>query len=1188
MTEQEQLGNEEALIKETITYVKTENDVEVSIAQLVEDPKLLSVENGRWTVDSRKKYAICLSEEFEQAVMSCTQHNAAEWVGFIVGNDVKWTNPENNRQMHILIAERAVIIGQARTGASAEIKQEAVEKWMDSDDESAMAFKTVFAKNRWQKIGWVHSHADLGTFWSKTDTDTMKDMRGVPMLLSIVYARDGNKKIERRIRVDKNDVLLGGKYNLFKDEIDDMFVISEAKIETLDDVPIEFQEKYKEILKNTNILNTTSHAKPGVSTYSNVATFQSSWYQRQRDKAGKFIQSTLTPAREAAQLSKHTIVDGNLSEKAKEEIIEFGNFHYSLPQAGRKNLSVADFFVLLDKSMVNEMKPDGLYKKWKMKDVVKSLDKQQILTIISFYKNSEVSVQLAMKAYHNFKEFTKRFAGALNSRLEKDSLLGVAVCSIAGDDWLSQIEASLVEKESIKLDIGSVEKTVEEVVKEIKPIPFMPSETFTDWTNWYMFLPKKYKADFFDTIFDCDQEIANYKKIAERIEYAILLEMRGDEEKYLSYAVAVYENLVNMWRKTSNRYREAYRNFYTSYFLNAFQPFFSKYTYYNEKDGCSLQKFLNALDEEYVKQFINDFIVSYETDEELEEFAKKYPKDISVYKQTFKCAICDIVWIAKADAESCEEECRKRGRTTSKTVIEIEAKDATAKKEKAPQSGSKTLLTDFSGSTTMAENIPLYSGDYIFGTTVKYYEGLNVCNLCGTLYDTQESAEVCAEQCADVLEDVKTFFLDKDGMYECSFCGEQFMEDEDALRHSDTCKENGTILSYLLYMMTDSGEEPLDVVKTVYEYHLSKGGTPAPFMEWMLDKGERERNIFTCEICGVEVEQSTNTRLKLMKAYMHENFCKLESKDAIKWVGTHFNCTLCTSSNYSTTASDLMQMHLFMRHGLYPTRKQIVELSTTTAVVRSSANVLLGETVNALLMDDGLCCKECGDMYIRPDSLLNHITKKHTGIVVYGEYQQWIEHDDNIELSLYGALPDKIVEKKKLPANVLSTDNINSYNGIFVCKHCELTAGGVSEMRKHLQEAHEIEMSTDEENIMLTYLAKYLEEAKTKQVADTFDWGEGADDLYMYENLDELFEEWLEERIGTGVSKTMCESCGEMFNESDSETENIYKCFIHEVDCMKLSIFDIESFVCSVCGTLYPSILEREVCEEQHFEGGQH
>jgi len=191
-------------------------------------------------------------------------------------------------------------------------------------------------------------------------------------------------------------------------------------------------------------------------------------------------------------------------------------------------------------------------------------------------------------------------------------------------------------------------------------------------------------------------------------------------------------------------------------------------------------------------------------------------------------------------------------------------------------------------------------------------------------------------------------------------------------------------------------------------------------------------------------------------------------------------------------------------------------------------------------------------------------------------------------LSLYGALPDKIVEKKKLPANVLSTDNINSYNGIFVCKHCELTAGGVSEMRKHLQEAHEIEMSTDEENIMLTYLAKYLEEAKTKQVADTFDWGEGADDLYMYENLDELFEEWLEERIGTGVSKTMCESCGEMFNESDSETENIYKCFIHEVDCMKLSIFDIESFVCSVCGTLYPSILEREVCEEQHFEGGQH
>ena len=163
MTEQKQTAKEEEKTKEEITYIVVEEEG-ISVEQLADDPEKLSIGDGRWVIDIPKKFAICLSEEFEQAVVSCTQHNKVEWGGFIVGHDIKWTNPENNRQIQILIAERAVILGQTRSGASFEIKADVVEKWMDSNAEDAMSFKTVYAKNRWKKIGWVHSHADLGVF----------------------------------------------------------------------------------------------------------------------------------------------------------------------------------------------------------------------------------------------------------------------------------------------------------------------------------------------------------------------------------------------------------------------------------------------------------------------------------------------------------------------------------------------------------------------------------------------------------------------------------------------------------------------------------------------------------------------------------------------------------------------------------------------------------------------------------------------------------------------------------------------------------------------------------------------------------------------------------------------------------------------------------------------------------------
>ena len=1165
MAEQKETTKVEEPTKEVITYIKTTTDEGVSVQQLAEDPSKLSIDDGRWVIDIPKKFAICLSEEFEQSAVSCTQLNKEEWGGFIVGHDIKWTNPDNQRQIRILIAERAIILGQTRTGASFEIKADVVDKWMSSDEDGDMAFMTVFGKNKWKKIGWVHSHGDLGVFWSTTDTDTMKDMRGVPMLLSMVYSRETGDKIDRCIRVDKNDGFFGGKFNMHKDKIEDTFVYNEGKVETIEDISEEIQEKYKQILNETVVISTTSHtAKTAKTTW---ATRGKTWYQQQADK---YRQTTLPAAASTTeQLSKHTIVVGNLSEKAKEEIVEFGNFHYNIPAKDRKSLSIADFFILLDGELEAQMKPDGLYKKWKMKDIVALVDKQQILNIIAFYKNSEIKVQLALQAYHNFKPFSMSLTSLLRARLTKDALLEVEINDIAEETWYHDVVSSLEITEAIKLDMDDVEK----VVEEAKPIPFMPTESFTNWADWYNILPKKYHEDFWDTLY-APLEEDKRKKMLERAEYAITIELRGDESEWVEYAVSTYENFVDAWKKTPKRYKESYRNMYTSFYRNAFKPYFSKYKYYSDKHS-KLQNLMNALPEDYVKQFINDFICMYDTEEELAAIVEKFPKDYEVYRQIHACRLCGIEWLLKADADSCEEECKKRGKTTSKKVEEIEV-DGDSKKETGWVE-AESLTSLFGGQTTVDAGT-FRDMDIVFGTTVKYYKGLNVCDLCGTLYDTQEAAELCETDCIIILEDVKEYFIDKDDVYECVYCKTQFFDDVPAVKHSESCPQYGTMLAYFMYLMTDSGHQPAQVVNAVNEFYINKVGSPPPLIDWMMEKGKVGNDIFQCHLCGVEHVAMDDIQERILQAFAHMNYCQSVKDDTVVSSGAAYRCGICAEVSYtfSTSEIELMQHHLYIRHGLYPTKEQLLKNMKKGPALTN--NEYAGETVHAVLLVDGFCCKECGEKFVRPDVLLNHMTHTHTCVVLHGEYELWMEHDDDIEMLLFGALPTySSLPKKKPPSEVVATENVNSYNGIFVCNRCDLTVGNITDMKVHILEKHEIHMAPDEELAMSDYEVRYnkqQEELKKIEISEE----------EAFVSLKDVYNTWCEDRAKSGSIQTECISCGTKFEQSDSDIVNIYDTFIHEVDCRKIATFGIEAYTCGLCGTLCNTIFEREICEMGHTE----
>jgi hypothetical protein len=154
-----------------------------------------------------------------------------------------------------------------------------------------------------------------------------------------------------------------------------------------------------------------------------------------------------------------------------------------------------------------------------------------------------------------------------------------------------------------------------------------------------------------------------------------------------------------------------------------------------------------------------------------------------------------------------------------------------------------------------------------------------------------------------------------------------------------------------------------------------------------------------------------------------------------------------------------------------------------------------------------------------------------------------------------------------------------------------MVVGTIDKMKAHVLESHEISMTPGEELLMFDFEQKYKKEQKEKGIfsaeaelgnTELFDSDFDSD----FENLDDLFAEWMEvrEKNKDVMSDTRCVACEETFNQTDSHDTNVRSCFIHEVDCCALSELGIEAYTCGLCGTMYSTVLQREICEMEHAE----
>jgi proteasome lid subunit RPN8/RPN11 len=116
-----------------------------------------------------------------------------------------------------ILVKDIIIFDQKSSGSETELDSEALSKFLTEEIQAGRDVSDI--------KGWWHSHADMGVFWSATDTENMRTL-GCEWFLSIV----SNKKKETKARLDV--------YNPFRLIADDLDVEEE---------PRELTEKEKQI-----------------------------------------------------------------------------------------------------------------------------------------------------------------------------------------------------------------------------------------------------------------------------------------------------------------------------------------------------------------------------------------------------------------------------------------------------------------------------------------------------------------------------------------------------------------------------------------------------------------------------------------------------------------------------------------------------------------------------------------------------------------------------------------------------------------------------------------------------------------------------------------------------------------------------------------------------------------------------
>ena len=180
---------------------------------------------------------------------------------------------------------------------------------IDFDQDSCNAAVLKAMMNDEMLIGWVHSHADMGVFWSTTDTDTIDKL--INFAGTFICSIVSNHKLEALGRIDYISTSVFGE-----------------RQEIINNVPIMVDYDYPEDVKAAFQADIDEYVKEKPAYVSKTKvdyTKQQSYWRGGRKYVTDCVQSTLIDDEEEINIiedNMYTMTDKELLDELKDQEIE--------------------------------------------------------------------------------------------------------------------------------------------------------------------------------------------------------------------------------------------------------------------------------------------------------------------------------------------------------------------------------------------------------------------------------------------------------------------------------------------------------------------------------------------------------------------------------------------------------------------------------------------------------------------------------------------------------------------------------------------------------------------------------------------------------------------------------------------------------------------------------------------------
>ncbi len=881
--------------KEFLTVLKDVVSGGLHLPALIEELEtgIVHKEDNTYTYDDRWDFeyhansdVILASEEFMRVVTAATYAVGEEWGGLIFGRVIHFKNNCN-----VFVCEKVAIMAQVRGSADFEIKDEHYQDWARTPE------FIEFLGADFARIGWVHSHVNMGCFWSGTDIATVKQLieeETNDHIISLVVSKRSDTSLDVKWLTSNRNVHNGVQYR-----------VPEATSKELPSWKIHYE------VGGLPCWNAWDE------------DFQAHWKTRMAE---------LTVIRSAVTTYQKDTYSGSA----------VGSWSDARAQAfGKKvQLDIPAFILLISDhdAVIRTLLESS--KKWKMKKIVPAIAETELIKIMDFFLKTSNRVQQYLIAYTNFEELAKSFVNNLTNRINREPAIKEVITGRYGVAWTQLYKNALVAKTYTVASGGTTTTTYQRPPKA------------PDWDELFFGIESQHQKGIINALLKVEGVI--FKEVVKKLVDSLEWRVKNEEDKWVDAFVTIW---IAMNEYRAKYKRESTVKEITTGIEAVLDGAFKTYRGKGDKAKNGLQTVVNCLPDELVFAFMQDFVADVSTQEELDHLYEQ--GKVSVRSKMYACEVCKNWCPTLKDAEACKENCKKIELKKSKglgTAIVIKNPSEVDKspKEEAATTQQTTLTqgtttgqtgTQTTGSSGMDNNPLLYGGVHICGITPNYWKAETVCNQCGMEYTSAEQALVCEETCKKKLSDNVEDIISLAGYAICSDCGTYFTDMVEFASHmaSTECEMIGMTLHTTLRLyciQTDTVYDARSVADFSLNFEefselvlkpmndITNDEVPALYpalLKWLANILAEQKSLWYCGKCGTTFKDFADPLDALYKRFYHEGVCQgrgvvqptefVEGTIPIRYQLLSYFCGMCNYRKGFFHEEDLMK-HLHEEHSV--------------------------------------------------------------------------------------------------------------------------------------------------------------------------------------------------------------------------------------------------------------------------------